>query len=256
MPIVKFTDKLGDFLEKNNIYFTHDKHRRIKADDPFRFSLDLKIEPYCVFGFGHTINTMGLCSYSRSRLTPHTGVGRYSSIATNLKVMGVQHPLERFTTSPIGYTLGSGNICVPLAAGVVEGNFQAIPCREKSTRITIGNDVWIGDNVTLKQGITIGDGAVVGTGAIVTKDVPSYAVVAGVPAKILYYRFRDSIIEDLLDLKWWDYCYWTFDGIKATDGVEYFIDQVRELKAKNKLKKASDLGFVTGAEIQMQLQKQ
>lgn len=251
MPLVTYTDKLGDFLEEKKIYFTHDKSRRIKEGDPFRFNLDLKIEPYSVFGVGNTINTMGLCSYSRSRLTEYTIVGRYSSIAANYRVMGIQHPLERFTTSPISYTLNPNNVCVPLASGMEEGNFQAVPCRRKTPIVRIGNDVWVGDNVTFKQGVTVGDGAVIGTGSIVTKDIPPYAVVGGIPAKVLYYRFKDSIIEELLELRWWDYCYWSFEGLKGTDGIEYFIDQIRGLKTKSKLMKVSDLDFVTGAEIQM-----
>ncbi|MBO0459422.1 CatB-related O-acetyltransferase [Enterococcus hulanensis] len=197
---------------------------------------------------------MGLCSYSRSRLTEHTVVGRYSSIAPNFRVMGFQHPVDRFTTSPIAYTLDPTHVNVPLASKEEEGNFQAILYKQKINGITIGNDVWIGENVTFKPGVVVRDGAVVATGAVVTKDVPPYAVVGGVPAKVIYYRFRDSIIEDLLELKWWDYCYWTFDGLKGTDGVEYFIDQVRELKAKNKLKKVSDLGFVTSEEVQKYLE--
>jgi len=197
---------------------------------------------------------MGLCSYSRSRLTEHTTVGRYSSIAPNFRVMGFQHPVDRFTTSPIAYTTIPTHVNVPLASKEEEGNFQAIPYKQTPAGVAIGNDVWIGENVTFKPGIVVGDGAIVATGSIVTKDVPPYAVVGGVPAKIIYYRFRDSIIEDLLELKWWDYCYWTFNDLKGTDGVEYFIDQVREMRAKNKLKKASDLGFVTGAEVQKILQ--
>lgn len=65
----------------------------------------------------------------------------------------------------------------------------------------IGNDVWIGANVIIKRGVTIGDGAVIGAGSIITKDIPSYAVVAGVPAKIIKYRFSKDVIESLKDSK-------------------------------------------------------
>lgn len=54
------------------------------------------------------------------------------------------------------------------------------------------------------DGITVGDGAIIGSGAIVTKDVPAYSIVAGVPAKVIKYRFSENIIKELLELKWWD----------------------------------------------------
>ena len=66
-----------------------------------------------------------------------------------------------------------------------------------------GNDVWIGLNVIVQRGITIGDGTIIGSGSVVTKDVPPYAIVGGIPAKIIRYRFSPEIIARLLDLKWW-----------------------------------------------------
>ncbi|MDP2631813.1 MAG: CatB-related O-acetyltransferase [Candidatus Uhrbacteria bacterium] len=70
--------------------------------------------------------------------------------------------------------------------------------------VTIGNDVWIGARAILVDGITIGDGVIIGAGAVVTKNVPDYAVVAGVPAKILRFRFGHEEIEFLKAFRWWD----------------------------------------------------
>ena len=73
--------------------------------------------------------------------------------------------------------------------------------------ITIGNDVWIGEGVSIvrKEGLTIGDGVVIGSGAVITKSIPDYAIVAGVPGRVIKYRFSESIIERLKNLKWWDW---------------------------------------------------
>ena len=70
--------------------------------------------------------------------------------------------------------------------------------------IHIEKKVWLGANVTVLPGVTIGEGSVIAAGAVVTKDVPPYAVVAGVPAKVIKYRFSDEIISELLELEWWN----------------------------------------------------
>lgn len=75
---------------------------------------------------------------------------------------------------------------------------------------TIGNDVWIGWGVLIKGGVTIGNGAVIGARSVVTKDVPPYAVVAGVPAKVIKYRFEQEKIDLLQQLQWWN---WDIDRI-------------------------------------------
>jgi hypothetical protein len=68
----------------------------------------------------------------------------------------------------------------------------------------VGNDVWIGHGAILLRGITVGNGAVIGAGAVVTKDVPSYAIVAGNPARVLRMRFSAELIELLEQAAWWD----------------------------------------------------
>jgi virginiamycin A acetyltransferase len=70
--------------------------------------------------------------------------------------------------------------------------------------INIGNDVWVGANATILSGVTVGDGAVIAAGSLVAKDVPSYSIVGGVPAKVIKYRFSQGVISKLLTIRWWD----------------------------------------------------
>ncbi len=71
--------------------------------------------------------------------------------------------------------------------------------------IVIGNDVWIGYEAVIMAGVTIGDGAIIGTRAVVTKDVPPYTIVGGVPARMIRKRFPDETIKELLKIRWWDW---------------------------------------------------
>lgn len=140
--------------------------------------------------------TMGAYSYSVGALPCEMTVGRFCSVAKGLTIMGSRHPTEWFTTHPFTYTEELSKIAGIQYIGGFDGNSQSP---------IIGHDVWIGGNVVLKGGITIGHGAIVGANAVVTKDIPPYAVVAGIPAKIIRFRFEENIIHKLLALEWWNY---------------------------------------------------
>ena len=81
----------------------------------------------------------------------------------------------------------------------------------------IGHDVWIGHGVTIKQGVRIGNGAVIGSNTMVTKDVPPFAIVGGVPAKVIRYRFSKEVIDRLEEIQWWN-----LPDEKITEVVELF----------------------------------
>lgn len=140
-------------------------------------------------------------------------IGSFTSIHDSVRIGEINHPLNFITTHPILYTTEnefSGSEGVPgiLAESEVI-DIRSIPSNEK---IAIGNDVWIGANAVILPGVTIGDGAVIGAGAVVTKDVPPYAIMGGVPSKVIRYRFTPEEIEILLNIKWWE---WEIEEIKS-----------------------------------------
>jgi acetyltransferase-like isoleucine patch superfamily enzyme len=97
--------------------------------------------------------------------------------------------------------------------------------------VTIGNDVWTGHNVNVTAGVNVGDGAVIAAGSVVTKDVPPYAIVGGVPATIIRYRFDERTIERLLRVKWWELELSQLSGLPFRD-VDRCLDLIEEIKSK------------------------
>lgn len=150
-----------------------------------------------------TLNTVKLGKYtyigSNSKFTS-TEIGRYCSISSDVKLIAGRHPSSDYvSTHPAFY---SKNYHYAYA----QTDFNEYECADEDTKtlLKIGNDVWVGAGACFLDGITVGDGAIVAAGAVVTKDVPPYAVVGGVPAKIIRYRFSEEEIKFLKELKWWD----------------------------------------------------
>ena len=149
-------------------------------------------------------SSLGYASYIGNRsFIKNSKIGRYTCIATDVMTVAGSHPTSKFVSiHPAFYSTrkqsGFTYVCEDKFS-----DFNYIDENHKFT-VMIGNDVWIGSGVKIMEGITIGDGAVVAAGAIVTKDVPPYAIVGGVPAKVIKYRFDEETIKKLLELKWWE----------------------------------------------------
>lgn len=122
-------------------------------------------------------------------------IGKFCSIASRVTIGASEHPLDWISTSPVFEDVKNSGTNVRFAT-------EKLP-PVKTT--TIGHDVWIGEGVVIKQGVTIGNGAVIGSMAMVTKDVPPYSIVAGIPAKVIRYRFDENTIKALLESNWWNY---------------------------------------------------
>lgn len=126
-------------------------------------------------------------------LPPGTTVGRYCSVGKDLIVRRRDHPVERMIMHPAFYNHKIGL----LKHDIIPTNIE--------NPLSIGNDVWIGDRVIILSGCkTIGNGAVLAAGSVVTRDVPAYAVVGGVPARQIRMRFSSSHIERIEISAWWD----------------------------------------------------
>lgn len=146
-------------------------------------------------------------------------IGAFCSIADNVVIGPGVHPIEHVSTSPIFLT----------GRNVLGRNISSHE-QPPPQRVRIGNDVWIGLDAKISSGVIIGDGAIVGMGSVVTKDVEPYAVVGGVPAHLLRYRFDKDTIRSLLEIRWWD-----LKDDQLALHAEFFSDPRRYLRDHHKL---------------------
>lgn len=153
-----------------------------------------------------------------------TNIGRYCSINSTAKIWN-NHPTEYVTTHPFLDYRGfysydkkenRNKYCRKYGKYFDNVDYENSFLRD-NTPVTIGNDVWIGANVIILPGVTIGDGAILAAGAVVTKDVEPYAIVGGVPAKLIRYRFSEEYRKKMLEIKWWD---WPVEKIE--ENIELF----------------------------------
>ncbi len=158
---------------------------------------DCEIDKTARIGTGSNCIAVKVGRYSymgKNTSAANARIGAFCSIASYCAIGGGAHPLDMISTSPV--------FCE--GRNVFGRHFGNIPV-EINKPVVIGNDVWIGEGVFIADGLTIGDGAVIGAHSVVTHDVPTYAVVAGAPARILRFRFSEEEIKKLLDIKWWDW---------------------------------------------------
>lgn len=169
------------------------------------FESPVKVYPNCRI----VQSEVGKYTYiSEGSLISLTRIGRFCSIGPGLLCGYGIHPINGISTSPMFYSTKKQN-------GIT---LSASDKTEERKQINIGHDVYIGANVTILDGVSIGNGAVIAAGSVVNKDVPAYAVVGGVPIRLIKYRFDENQIAAMEKIQWWN---WTDDQLQQVE-QEFF----------------------------------
>jgi len=181
--------------------------------------------------FNNTIvqgSHVGFCTYiSNSSKIGEAKIGRFCAIGDNLKTSLGRHPSHDFVSMhPVFYSTKK-------VVGFTFSDKQKFDEHlyidsDKKYVVEIGNDVWIGNNVMLMDGVKIGNGAIIGAGAVVTKDVSPYAIVGGVPAKLIRFRFTEEQIKFLEGFRWWNKEFvWIKNNSEYFSDINTFIEKFR-----------------------------
>lgn len=145
----------------------------------------------------------------------YADIGKFCAIASDVRINALNHPIERISQHKMTYRPNEYFVGAKIDKAFREARAEA--------RVEIGHDVWIGHGAIVMPGIRIGHGAVVAAGAVVTRDVAPHAIVAGVPARFIKWRFAPDVSARIIALAWWD---WEHDRLAAA------VDDMRTLSAE------------------------
>lgn len=210
---IYWTWKCAEFCFRN-------RKNRVAFGTGVRFR-DLNVEEFVTLHDGCQLFNVeiGRMSYiGPSTHVSNTKIGRFCSIGPDIRIgLGGTHPTDKVSTHPSFYS--------PHFRSQITFADQSY-FDEYPGSVSIGNDVWIGARATLVDGINIGDGAIIAAGSIVTRDVPPYAIVAGVPAKLVRQRFENETIQTLLKIAWWERdLSWLVENFRIFNDVNSFCSK-------------------------------
>lgn len=184
---------------------------RLKADAPFVHSdceiTDSTFGRYVEIGRGSRIahSTLGDYSYcDRYADIANAEIGKFSNIASYVRIGATDHPMDKASLHHFHYRSADY-----FDDATHDEDWFAL---RRSRQAIIGHDTWIGHGAQIRPEVSVGHGAVIAGGAIVTKDVPPYMIVAGIPAAPLRLRFDAEVADRMMSLAWWD---WSHDRLRA-----------------------------------------
>ncbi len=205
-------------MDKSTRYQIISTGVQLYAGTTIEQSADFTCETPCKVGGEISFKgSIGAYTYIRkgSRLSPGlNSIGRFCSIAPGVLIGDGNHPVDWLSTHPFQWG----------ATPLVQEKTGITQYRKANASINIGNDVWIGTNVVITPGVTVGNGAVLAAGCIVAKDVPAYAIVGGVPARVIRYRFERELIEQLEQSQWWKYSPESLLGLPFNDPAAALLE--------------------------------
>jgi len=224
--LYQFLEEPEVFVRKLKEFIDNQGNIRIGKEEKISSSaiLETDISIYGTASIGKDVY-ISKFSYINSGTTifPQTKIGSYCSIGKNCEIGVDNHPIDWLSTSPFQYAI---DIHFPKYTSECHQITRESFLKEKTT---IGSDVWIGSLSVIRKGVSIGTGAIIGAGAVVVKDVPPYAIVGGVPAKVLKYRFNEEVISKLLKTKWWELTPNELSNVQFND-INLAIEQIKKIK--------------------------
>jgi len=210
-------------------FFLMIKYQNLRIGSNSRIGISTTFEGYNRIGSnvkfkGH----LGYASYIGANCIINAYIGKFCCLGSNIIMINATHPSKKFVSiHPAFYSLAKQ--CGMTFVNNNKFDEYIYADNEYRYACILGNDVWVGSNVAIMGGVRIGDGSILAANSVITKDVPPYSIVAGVPGKIIKNRFEKKYTDWLLDFKWWDKGVdWIEANSEYFDNIELFYNRLNE----------------------------